>query len=122
MATSIVSRETPNARADWAKKALVFFAAGVGDSMPQVCAAALGPASVRILSSRRARDSGEGELFADDTGEAVGDLLGELGGLGLDHHPDQGLGPGGPEQHTPGVAQLGLGLGHGSGEHEVLVG
>ena len=78
--------------------------------------------TVRATTSARSAESGEGELLLDDAGEAVGDLLGLLGAGGLDHHAHQRLGAGGAEQHPAGVAELGLGLGDGGGEHEVLVG
>ena len=49
--------------------------------------------------------SAQGEPFAHDVGQPVGHLAGGLVGGRLDHHPDQGLGAGRPQQHPAAAGQ-----------------
>ena len=51
MATNMANTATPKAMADWAKKALVFFAVGVWDSMTQLSPPGAAMPSAQILSS-----------------------------------------------------------------------
>ena len=66
------------------------------------------PAGQRATTCGSTGSEGEGCL--DDVGETVGDRVGLFGGLGLDHHPDERLGAGRPQQDAARVAELGLGL------------
>ena len=53
--------------------------------------------------------STQGQRGLDHVGEPVRDVVGRLVGLRLDHHPDQRLGAGRPQQHPAGVARARLG-------------
>src|SRR5580704_8043924 len=56
---------------------------------------------------------GRPQFEPDQRAETLGDLLGHAVTVGLDHHPYQRLGPTGPQQHPPGVAEPGFLLGDG---------
>ena len=61
----------------------------------------------------RVRASGEGQLRADDLGEALGDGRSLFLGVGLDHDAHEVLGAARAEQDAAAPAELGLGLGDG---------
>ncbi len=74
----------------------------------------LGPGGAPDQSTSAAAGPGGGSgAGPHELGEPLGHVLRGVGPFGLDHHPDEGLGPRRTDQYPTVLAQLGLDLGHG---------